>query len=170
VLTRYQPDAFLELHLLKVYQQLAAANELQHYGPNFSLLSGFFASLQDPAIVLYDTRADGSIWYLAWLDLGAVGINYSVWIAPDDRHTKHALAAVLDTLSAAFTLGRVVVVHTRRTQLVRLYKTLGFVRCGTMPALTDGDETHIWSLTSQALDRTRARFHGVLAHTAQEAA
>jgi RimJ/RimL family protein N-acetyltransferase len=143
--------------LLQVYCRMSEAEELEHYGPEFALLSAYFKSLQEPTTVLYAER-DGVIWFVAWLDVTQAGVNYACWLAPEERRSRLGLRAILASLQEAFALGRTVVVMTRSERLLREYRRMGFVRAGELPALAPDQTEHIWYLTAEAFAATVARY------------
>jgi hypothetical protein len=100
---------------------------------------------------------EAGIWAAAWLEPYGDGAFFGAWIRPKMRGTIQAWVFINRAYRLAFEHFPVIVGLTRRPELDRLHRALGYVRVGVIPKWFDGKDAIIYALSKESYYGSRRR-------------
>lgn len=111
---------------------------------------GFFDFARRLPFLAYEADEKG-IRCAAWGENFMGGMSFGLWIRPEHRATKGAVAFALEVYDRIFAAGVPVVVGLcKQPLLVPAHESLGYTVCGTIPALWDGEDVIVLALRPEA--------------------
>lgn len=157
MLTRYEPGIQSDLLLGEWWQRMATCDDLERgFSVELTALGAFMGAMRACGLV-YMTD-EGGIWFAAWFEPKLSGAFYGLWVRADKRHSRDALAAILDSIEYGLSHFRVLIMASLHESVVNQAVSLGFVSMGVIPYLFDHQPTHVAWIDEDHFDATRDRF------------
>lgn len=105
-------------------------------------LTSFVAGFAPPTTLWYEADEQG--WTAAaWIWPLMSGATYSLWLREDKRKSRESYEFIHETVRTALSTYPVLLYVTRAEAVVRQGKSLGFIPCGELPYLWDGDSAYL---------------------------
>jgi len=136
-----------EFMLVDWYNVLVQSGD--HYlafNKEMRLLSVFLDGFKPPRTLALATDKAG-VWMAYWIDPYLSGANIGFWVREDKRHSGTMFKLFRKAVNETFKVATVLLIPTKQEHVGNIMLKLGAVFGMTIPALWDGEDVSVYTLT-----------------------
>lgn len=144
---RWQTEEYM---LIDWYNKLVSTGEMYTtFGADMRHMSTFLTFFRARVTMGYANDEKG-IYFACWVEPFLSGGFFGVWIREDKRHTITALKLIKEAYTEAFKMCTVLIGICKQPYLAKVHAQLGYKKMGTVPALWNGEDTDVYTITKDS--------------------
>jgi|SRR5581483_3193661 len=102
---------------------------------------------------------DKGIWFAYWIDSMMSGAFFGLWVREDKRQAPSMLKCFREAINGSFLFASVLISITKQDHVCRQLEKLGFDYLGRVPALWDGENVDVYTLTKDDWEQRYGSTH-----------
>lgn len=145
-----------EFVLLDWYNNLIASGDhFTTFDRDLRYVSNFLAFFKPPNTLAFASDRAG-MWFAYWIAPYLSGATMGLWVREEKRGSKAMFELLIQCIDQTFKIATVILVVTKQESVGGDFVKLGATFGMTIPALWDGEDTAVYTLTRDAWE---ARHH-----------